>query len=190
MRPSRLLQGARIRLTALTSNDLPTIAGWHQNTEFLRLFEARPAYPQTEAALAEWLEEANKAADSFLFAIRLLKDDQLIGYVELDGILWTHRVTGMGMGIGDPANWGQGYGYEAAQLALEFAFHELNLYRVVVTAFSYNERSIALCKKLGFQHEGVFREHLQRDGRRYDMHLFGLLRHEWEGFSGSGGGDS
>lgn len=28
-------------------------------------------------------------------------------------------------------------------------------------------------------HEGTFREHLRRDGRRYDMYLYGILRHEW-----------
>ena len=87
---------------------------------------------------------------------------------------------GMGLGIGDQSNWGQGYGYEAAQLALAFAFHELNLHRVQVTVFSYNERSIALFEKLGFQREGVFRERLQRDGQRHDMLLYGLLRPEWE----------
>ena len=63
---------------------------------------------------------------------------------------------------------------------MRFAFDELNLHRVQLTVFSYNERAIALYEKLGFQREGVYREHLQRDGRRYDMYLYGLLRHEWE----------
>jgi RimJ/RimL family protein N-acetyltransferase len=46
--------------------------------------------------------------------------------------------------------------------------------------FSYNLRSLTLFEKLGFQREGVFPEFLQRDGRRHDMILFGLLCHEWE----------
>ncbi len=65
------------------------------------------------------------------------------------------------------------------ELALRFAFNELNLYRVQLTVFSYNERAINLYEKLGFQREGVFREHIQRDGRRHDMILYGLLRQEW-----------
>jgi RimJ/RimL family protein N-acetyltransferase len=89
-------------------------------------------------------------------------------------------VCGFSIAIGDPANWGQGYGYEAAQLALAFAFDELNLHRVTTTVFSYNERSIALVEKLGFRTEGAFREFLHRDGRRHDMLLYGLLRPEWE----------
>ncbi len=180
MMPSTLLSGARIRLTALTPNDLPTITYWYQDAEFLRLFDARPAYPQSEAALAQWLEERHKATDTFLLAVRLHNNEKLLGYIELDGILWSHQVCGVAVCIRESAERGKGYGYEAMQLALRFAFHELNLYRVQLTAFSYNEPSIALAEKLGFQREGVYREFLQRDGRRHDMYLFGLLRHEWE----------
>ena len=176
-----LLRSSRIRLTALTQSDLPTVIQWHQNPEFLRLFDTLPAYPRTEEAMAQWLDDTHKSTDAFLFAIRSLDNDELIGYVELDGILWTHRVSGVSIAIGEAKQWGQGYGYEVMQLVLQFAFDELNLHRIQLTVFSYNERAIALYEKLGFQREGVHREHLQRDGRRYDMYLYGLLRSEWEG---------
>ena len=145
----------------------------------MRLYDARPAIPKTEAELARWLEEVQKAENTLAFAIRPVEGDGLIGTLELDGILWTHGVCGIGIAIGDRANWGQGYGTEAAGLALAFAFDELNLHRVQATVFSTNERSIALFEKLGFQREGVFREFLHRDGDRYDMLLYGLLDREW-----------
>ena len=71
-------------------------------------------------------------------------------------------------------------GREAMQLALAFAFNELNLYRVCLTVFSYNDQAITLYERLGFVREGAYRQHLERDGRRYDMYLYGLLRPEWE----------
>ena len=82
--------------------------------------------------------------------------------------------------FGDEANRGKGYGYEAMQLLLKFAFHELNLHRVQLTVFEYNIRAIRLYEKMGFVREGTQREFLQRDGRRYDMYFYGLLVHEWE----------
>lgn len=94
--------------------------------------------------------------------------------------MWTHQVGWVSVAFGDRANWGKGYGSEAMRVALAFAFHELNLHRVQLTVFSYNERAIALYEKLGFQRDGTLREFLQRDGRRYDMYLYGLLRREWE----------
>ena len=38
---TNLLRGDRVRLTALTPGDLPTIAGWYQQADFLRLFDLR-----------------------------------------------------------------------------------------------------------------------------------------------------
>ncbi len=67
-----------------------------------------------------------------------------------------------------------------SDLILKYGFNELNLHRIQLTVFEYNERGIALYEKLGFRREGVFREFMLREGRRYDMYLYGLLRREWE----------
>jgi RimJ/RimL family protein N-acetyltransferase len=174
-----LFHGTRVRLTALTPDDLPTIARWHEDAEFQRLYDARPARPKSEAELGRWLEELQKERNTIAFAIRPLDGNEIIGTVELDGILWAHGVCGIAIAIGDRANWGKGYGSEALQLALAFAFGELNLHRVTATVFGYNERSTALFEKMGFQREGVYREFLRRDGQRYDMILYGLLDREW-----------
>lgn len=177
---SNILHGTRVRLTALHVDDLPALVRWHEDAEFMRLYDARPAHPRTETELDQWLKELHKDKNTCAFAIRPLDGDDLIGTIELDGILWPHGVSGLGIAIGDRANWGQGYGSEAARLALTFAFGELNLHRVTATVFDYNARSIAFLEKLGFQREGVFREFLQRDGKRHDMVLYGLLSREWD----------
>jgi len=178
--PTRLLHGERIRLTALNEDDAPTIARWDEDSQFLRLYDARAARPRSEAEITGWLQGLRDDERTIAFGIRPLDGDELIGTLELDSILWPHRVCGLAIAIGDRQHWGQGYGYEAAQLGLAFAFDELNLYRVTGTVFSYNQRSLALLEKLKFQREGVFREFLERDGERCDMLLFGLLRPEWK----------
>ena len=175
-----LFHGDKVRLTAFTDQDYPIIAQWHQNAEFLRLFDGRPAYPRTAQQTQDHIETMQQSPTDFVFAIRPLKDDACVGYLELDGINWTHRITGMGLAIGDRSNRGKGYGIDAARLALRYAFNELNLYRVTVTVFSYNTTSLNLCDKLGFTREGAFREFLQRDGQRFDMILLGILHHEWQ----------
>lgn len=175
-----ILQGEKVRLTALDKEDLPTFTKWYEDAGFARLLDAVPAVPKSQAQWATWLEELEKAKDSFYFAIRPAHANSLLGFLELDGVLWTHGNCWLGIGLGDRENWDKGYGREAVELALRFAFHELNLHRVQLSVFSYNERAIILYEKLGFSREGVFREHLHRDGRRYDMFLYGLLRREWQ----------
>jgi RimJ/RimL family protein N-acetyltransferase len=144
----------------------------------MHFYDVRPVRSRSKNEMGQWLEGLQKGENIIGFAVRPLDKDDAIGYIEQDGILWEHGVSGFSVAIGDPANWDQGYGYEAARLALAFAFDELDLHRITATIFSYNERSIALFEKLGFQREGTFREFLQWEGKRYDMLLYGLLR--WE----------
>lgn len=177
---SNLLRGEKVRLTAIESRDMTTIARWWEDAEFLRYYDTTPAFPKTEDQLARLIEGEQGSHETYLFGIRLLDDDTLIGILELSGIQWSHRTTYIGIGLGDRAYRGQGYGREAMQLGLALAFRELNLHRVWLTVFSYNAPAIGLYERLGFVREGVYREHLERDGTRYDMLLYGLLRREWQ----------
>ena len=174
-----IFRGALVQLTALRKDDASTMAGWTNDSEFLRLADSRPAYPRDEAAAVERMEEQRKASDAFHFGIRLVDTEELIGNVGIEGIEWPHGTAWISIGIGDRTRWGKGYGYEAMQLVLDYSFRELNLHRVQVTVFGYNERAVALYEKLGFRREGVWREWGQRDGMRFDMILYGLLGSEW-----------
>ncbi len=178
---AHLLHGSRVWLGALNTADAAVIARWEQDSEYLRLMDSSPARPRSEAEILRWLESANKSRSEHTFAIRLLETDELIGWAQFDGIDWVHRTSALGIGIGPRQYWDRGYGTEAMRLLLDFAFNELNLHRVFLTVFSYNLRAIHVYEKLGFTLEGRHREHLERDGQRYDMLLYGLLRHEWKG---------
>ena len=67
---SKLLHGERVRLNGLTADDLPIIARWFEDAEFMRLFDARPARTRSETELARWLDELHKNKDSVAFAGR------------------------------------------------------------------------------------------------------------------------
>jgi len=149
---TNLLRGDRVRLTAFCENDASTMARWSEDVGYLRLQETNLALPRTKAAIAADMEHQSTSSDTLVFAIRPVDGDELIGF----------------------------NGSESIQLALRYAFCELNLHGLHLTVIDYNERAIALYKKMGFQHEGVFRQFGWRDGKRYDMHLYGILRPEWE----------
>ena len=175
-----LLRGQSVWLTALDRSTVPIIARWEQDIEFLRLLDSSPAHPRTEEEIARWIDSEQRSSNNFLFGIRLLDTDDLIGWVELDGVAWTHQTSSLAIAIGNRSMWGQGYGAEAMTLVLQFAFAELNLHGVHITVFSYNERAIKLYESLGFVREGAYREYIHRDGQRHDMLLYGMLRREWE----------
>lgn len=174
-----LFFGERVRLTALYPSDTQIMARWYEDGEFARLFDSSPAYPKSEASLNRWLDSIERDRDTFSLAIRMLYSDDLIGYIQIDGIQWAHGTAWLAIGIGSATHRNKGYGTEALRLTLRFAFHELNLHRLQLTVFSYNLPAQRLYEKLGFRREGVFRECLLRDGQRHDMILYGLLASEW-----------
>jgi RimJ/RimL family protein N-acetyltransferase len=175
-----LWQGRLVRLAGLTKEDAREMARWRNDAGFLRLLDATAARPQSEEQLAKWIEDEHKNERSYQFAIRRLRDDVLVGQTGLDSILWSHGVAWLAIEIGDRSNWGKGFGHEAMTLLLAFGFRELNLHRIQLTVFSYNERAIELYERSGFRREGIYREFLHRDGERYDMYLYGLLCEEWQ----------
>src|SRR5207247_2566711 len=75
---STFFYGSRVRLTPLIPNDVPTLARWQSDTEYLRLLAAEPAFPKNEGQVAEWVREGQRGRDNFLLGIRTLTDDDLI----------------------------------------------------------------------------------------------------------------
>lgn len=179
-----IFRGTLVRLAAIESADAAVIASWSRDARYLRLLDTNLARPQNEAALAADIGRWASASDTIVLGVRLLTNDRLIGWVGFYEIEWTNQVAWLGIGIGAPDDWSAGYGSEALALALQYAFYEMNLHRVQLDVIASNVRAIRLYERAGFRREGVFREFGKRDGRRYDMFLYGLLRPEWEAYQG------
>lgn len=110
-----------------------------------------------------------------------------IGYTSLSHELGPsnphHRNAAISVSI-SAAFQDQGYGSEAINWILDWAFEVAGLHRVSITSFAYNEGAGRLYERLGFSLEGRRREALWFRGGFHDMLLFSMLRHEWEKRSG------
>ncbi|MHB1294145.1 MAG: GNAT family N-acetyltransferase [Anaerolineae bacterium] len=168
----------RVRLAAFSRTDITEVTSWYADAEFMRLYDAEAAFPKTSDDIERLIEDARKNPNSYWFAVRRRPDDVLVGMGAVDEISWRDRVGWLSIALARPY-WNQGLGSHAVRLLLQFAFQELNLHRVQLTTFAYNERALAVYRKLGFVHEGTFRERVERDGFRYDMLLMGMLAREW-----------
>ncbi|MHC4216146.1 MAG: GNAT family N-acetyltransferase, partial [Planctomycetota bacterium] len=84
MNISNMLQGEKIRLTAVTNEDVAAIVSWYEDTGFSRMFDATPARPRSKDFWLNWLRDQEKKSENFLFAIRPRNSSALIGYVQLE----------------------------------------------------------------------------------------------------------
>ena len=76
--------------------------------------------------------------------------------------------------------WGQGFGTEATQLMLDLAFGTLDLHRIALYVFEFNERAIRAYRRAGFVIEGRSRESILRDGRWWDELAMSVLVTDWQ----------
>lgn len=178
-----LFTGERVRLAAADpEKDAAPWAAWMRDAEFLRLLDTDPAIPESAAQRRRDIEDRGAPKDSgYPFVIRTLADDQLIGFIGLwIGPAWSHRNGWVGLGLGERACWGRGYGTDALRVVLRFAFTELNLHRVSLGVFEYNPRALKAYTKAGFVVEGRTRQDTRRAGGRWDSLWMGILRRDWE----------
>ena len=108
-------------------------------------------------------------------------DGKTIGHIGLHP--WRNRRAGtasFGVGIYDPDYLGKGYGREAINLLLDWAFRIQNYRRIGLTTDATNERAIRAYLACGFVEEGRRRQHEYVNGRYVDEVIMGILRSDWE----------
>lgn len=74
---------------------------------------------------------------------------------------------------------GQGYGSEAINWALDWAFSTAGMHRVGVQVLGFNTGAKRLYERLGFKQEGVTRDMFWHAGRWWDDIQLGMLDSEW-----------
>jgi RimJ/RimL family protein N-acetyltransferase len=182
---TQLFESQDLRLGPIDHEKDPAIESrWTHDSEFMRLMETNPARPMSAATVKKQYEKLEKQIEEdknlYHFMIRAKEDDHLIGKAVLQRIEWTNGNCFLQVGIGSAEDRRKGYGTQALQMLLRFAFAELNLFRVTAVVPEYNEGALALLQKFGFTQEVCRRSALERDGRRWDLYVFGLLRDEWQ----------
>jgi RimJ/RimL family protein N-acetyltransferase len=176
-----IFNGELLRLAAPLPEDAAQFARWSQDDAYMRLLDDDPVRPQAPANFAHFGQASapGHAPDDYYFHLRTLEEDTLIGFVALFSFRHASQTAEMAIGIGDPAYRGKGYGRDALQLILRYAFSELHLYRVSLTVMAYNTAAIRAYERAGFVREGVQRRAVWREGQRHDLVCFGILRDEW-----------
>lgn len=169
--------GDKIYLRAIESDDIDSYVTWLNDCE-VREYLSK-ALPFNKIREKDWVDGLYKDDHNIVFGIALKESDQLIGNIGLHGISMINRHATLGIFIGDKTCWSKGYGTEAVKLVIKYGFEQLNLHRITLTVFDFNARAIRAYEKAGFKMEGIYREHLYRNGKYCDVHFMGILRTEW-----------
>jgi RimJ/RimL family protein N-acetyltransferase len=174
-----MLEGALVNLRAPEIDDLDRNTRWINDREVTRYLAMR--YEMSRLAEEGWLRDLCSkpmALGTAFFAIET-RDGHHIGNINLFRAVPEEQKADLGIMIGEKSYWSQGYGTDALRTLLRFAFSEMNLHRVMLTVYAFNDRAQAAYRKAGFVEEGRRREAVFTEGAYHDIVVMSVLRDEW-----------
>lgn len=170
-----MIAGEHIILRAFERDDAERCYRWMNDPNIVRTLKSR--YPIAFQNEIEWLEGAMQAsATERHFAIEKKDDRSHIGNASVHDIDWVSRTAWFGLFIGEPTAWNRGFGGDAIHTLVRFAFEEMNLRKLRINVFEYNERARHVLVTHGFVEEGKLRREFYREGTYHDIVVLSIFR--------------
>ncbi|HEY7032466.1 MAG TPA: GNAT family protein [Thermomicrobiales bacterium] len=174
------LRGDKVALGPVHEGLVPLIAAWYNDfaTSAVSGDDLRPISPA--AVRAEWEALMRGERQGWLgFAVYELATLRPIGLANLRDLGSGHRTAEFGILIGETDCRGKGYGTEATQLVLDYAFTALGVHNVWLDTLSFNPAAIRAYTRAGFREIGRRREAHWIGDRAYDVVLMDCLATEF-----------
>lgn len=172
-----MITGKLIRLRPLELADIDLWLIWRNDPSLKSLAMMHP-FPVTRELAESWFKQKldDASNDSVHFIMEEISTRNAVGNIFLDKINWVNRNAWLGILIGKESNRGKGFGKEAVHLMIEYAFYRLNLVKILLEVSVINEQALNFYKKMGFQTEGILRDHFLIDGKYADINIMSIFK--------------
>lgn len=161
------IEGRDIYLRLMKEADTDDIIRW-RNTKFVqRNFIYQK--PFTREGHENWRKTMIETGRGVQFMIVRKRDDRTVGSVYLRDIDRVHNKAEYGIFIGEKEALGQGYGTQAAQMMISYAFEEEGLHKVMLRVLAENEQAKRSYQKAGFIQEAYLRDEVFLEGCYKDV---------------------
>ncbi len=174
-----VLTGRYVRLEPLSTAHAEALYAALCNPGDEELWTYRPTDPPVDVPeMAELIEQHLAAGELMTFALvpdgeraqgtaSYTRIDTATGQVEIAGVLYAKSLQRTRAAT------------EAVHLSMRHAFEDLGFRRFEWKCDSLNEPSRRAARRLGFVHEGRFRNHMITKGRNRDTDWFSVTDDEW-----------
>ncbi len=170
----------RIKLRALTYNDIEKTLKWHNQEEVKYFYSGHP-FPVNIENEKEWYEKILKSnIPTSVFGVEHIEDKKLIGFTILKKINLINRNAEFGKVLGEKKYQGIGVGTEMTLKTLKFGFHELGLKRIYAYQLHDNFGSIKVNEKCGFIKEGILRSAVFKNNKFIDEQIMSILKEDFD----------
>lgn len=137
------------------------------------------SWPVSETEQLTWFEHQERSKDVLRCIIALQEDEKAIGTIILSDIDQKNGTGHIHIKMSMNGGRGKGYGTDAVNTLVRYAFEELRLNCIYANILSYNEASIKLFERCGFQREGVLRQRIFKKGKFINMLAYSKVISDW-----------
>ena len=167
------LTGPTVVLRPITVADAPAMFEALADEESNRLTGTQQSFTldQVEAHCAR----VAAADDRFDFAITRPGDDTYLGEAVVMDIDRVNRSAHFRISLASESLFGHGLGSAATAMIIDFALGDLDLHRLELEVYAFNDRARHVYESLGFVEEGIRRDALWQDDAFHDAVIMSIL---------------
>lgn len=158
------------------NSDKELLFQWRADKEIRYLTMMHP-YVISEEMNNKWINEVmnDMSNKNVYFAIEANETKKTIGYFTLQKIDLINRNAMLGIVIGNSDYRGKGLGKEIMQNGINYGFNTLGLYKIFLNVLENNESAIKLYKNIGFEIEGVLKQHYFFNNRWHNVIIMSIF---------------
>jgi len=172
-----VLETQRLKLRALTMDDVPVLFEMHTNPLMNRYTDRSKLQTMEEAAeKMKIILTMVEKRDGIAWAIEVKESKKQIGDISFWRLIKEHYRAEIGYGL-LPDYWDKGYMREAARCAIDYGFSICNFHSIEANVNPNNAASIKLLEKLNFVREAYHKENYYYNGKFLDSAIYSLLNH-------------
>lgn len=127
------------------------------------------SWPVSEYEQQKWFERAGTSKEIFRCIISEKVSKNAVGTLILSDIDYINGVAQIHIKMDKCIGRGKGYGSDAVNVAVKYAFNEMRLNCIYAEILECNDISVKLFEKCGFQKEGLLRARVYKSGKHLNV---------------------
>ena len=171
-----MLIGRNVYLRILEKADISTTQKWINDPSISDIMGYLPVLSLENQF--NWYDTLKNDNTRYIFAICDGSSNEHIGNVGLGKINYISRHCMFNIFIANSSKRSKGFGSEATNLILQFAFNRLNMNKVYLQTSERFKEANKMYQRIGFKKDGVLREHYFSNGYYEDKIVYSLLKRE------------
>lgn len=173
-----MFKGKKIKLRAYKMEDSERVLKLIEAEGLRETLWRGSLFPLSLEAQKNFISQAiSNTSELFHFAIESLEGGELIGGCGINALDRKNSVATVGIWLGKEFQ-RKGLASDSLRLLCHFIFDELNINKVRLEYFEFNEAGKKCYEAVGFKEEGRHRKEIFRYGKYHDLISMGIFKEE------------